>query len=70
MDQGNIWFQSCWIDNETTVIKSVNEIKLSNCQNMNDYSFIKKINTLFKNYVYSYKELPLKSTRCLPDIML
>lgn len=25
---------------------------------MNDYSFIKKINTLFRNYVYSYKELP------------
>ena len=58
MDQGNILFQFCWIDNETTVIKSVNEIKLSNCQNMNDYSFIKKINTLFDNYVYSYKELP------------
>ena len=58
LDQGNIQFQSCQIDNETTVIKSVNEIKLSNCQNMNDYSFIKKINTLFRNYVYSYKELP------------
>ena len=58
MDQGNIWFKSCWFDNETTVIKSVNEIKLSNCQNMNDYSFIKKINTLFRNNVYSYKELP------------
>ena len=25
---------------------------------MNDYSFIKKINTLFRNNVYSYKELP------------
>ena len=25
---------------------------------MNDYSFIKKINTVFENYVYSYKELP------------
>ena len=25
---------------------------------MNDYSFIKKINTLFDSYVYSYKELP------------
>ena len=58
LDQGNIQFQSCQIDNETTVIKSVNEIKLSNCQNMNDYSFIKKINTLFRNNVYSYKELP------------
>ena len=58
LDQGNILFQSCWFDNETTVIKSVNEIKLSNCQNMNDYSFIKKINTLFRNNVYSYKELP------------
>ena len=58
IDQGNIWFRSCWIDNETTVIKSIDEIKLWNCQNMNDYSFIKKINTLFDNYVYSYKELP------------
>ena len=57
-DQGNIWFQSCCIDNETTVIKSIDEIKLWNCQNINDYSFIKKINTLFNNYVYSYKELP------------
>ena len=57
-DQGNIWFRSCWIDNETTVIKSIDEIKLWNCQNMNDYSFIKKINTLFDSYVYSYKELP------------
>lgn len=25
---------------------------------MNDYSFIKKIDTVFKNYVCSYKELP------------
>ena len=25
---------------------------------MNDYSFIKKINTSFRNTVYSYKELP------------
>ena len=58
IDQGNIWFRSCWIDNETTVIKSIDEIKLWNCQNMNDYSFIKKINTLFDSYVYSYKELP------------
>ena len=58
LDQGNIQFQSCQIDNETTVIKSVNEIYLSNCQNMNDYSFIKKINTSFRNTVYSYKELP------------
>ena len=58
MKQGNIWFESCQIDNETTVIKSVNEIYLSNCQNMNDYSFIKKINTSFRNTVYSYKELP------------
>ena len=58
INQGNIWFQSCQIDNETTVIKSVNEIYLSNCQNMNDYSFIKKINTSFRNTVYSYKELP------------
>ena len=57
-DQGNIWFQSCCIDNETTVIKSIDEIKLWNCQNMNDYSFIKKINTSFNSYVYSYKELP------------
>ena len=57
-DQGNIWFHSCWFDNETTVIKSIDEIKLWNCQNMNDYSFIKKINTSFNNYVYSYKELP------------
>ena len=57
-DQGNIWFQSCWFDNETTVIKSIDKIKLWNCQNINDYSFIKKINTLFDNYVYSYKELP------------
>lgn len=37
LDQGNIWFQSCWFDNETTVIKSIDEIKLWNCQNMNDY---------------------------------
>ena len=58
INQGNIWFRSCWIDNETTVIKSIDEIKLWNCQNMNDYSFIKKINTLFRNTVYSYKELP------------
>ena len=58
INQGNIWFQSCWFDNETTVIKSIDEIKLWNCQNMNDYSFIKKINTLFDSYVYSYKELP------------
>lgn len=58
INQGNIWFESCWIDNETTVIKSVNEINLSNCQNMNDYSFIKKIKTSFRNTVYSYKELP------------
>lgn len=58
INQGNIWFRSCWIDNETTVIKSIDEIKLWNCQNMNDYSFIKKINTLFDSYVYSYKELP------------
>ena len=58
MNQGNIWFRSCWFDNETTVIKSIDEIKLWNCQNINDYSFIKKINTLFDNYVYSYKELP------------
>ena len=58
INQGNIWFRSCWIDNETTVIKSVNEIYLSNCQNMNDYSFIKKIKTSFRNTVYSYKELP------------
>ena len=58
INQGNIWFRSCWIDNETTVIKSIDEIELWNCQNMNDYSFIKKINTLFRNTVYSYKELP------------
>ena len=58
MDQGTIWFNSCWFDNETTVIKSIDEIKFWNCQNMNDYSFIKKINTLFENNVYSYKELP------------
>ena len=58
MKQGNIWFESCWIDNETTVIKSVNEIKLENCQNMNDYSFIKKIKTSFRSNVNSYKELP------------
>ena len=58
INQGNIWFQSCWFDNETTVIKSIDKIKLWNCQNMNDYSFIKKINTLFRNNVYSYKELP------------
>ena len=58
INQGNIWFKSCWFDNETTVIKSVNEIYLSNCQNMNDYSFIKKIKTSFRNTVYSYKELP------------
>ena len=58
LNQGNIWFNSCWIDNETTVIKSIDKIKLWNCQNMNDYSFIKKINTVFKNEVYSYKELP------------
>ena len=58
MYQGTIWFNSCWFDNETTVIKSVNEIKFWNCQNINDYSFIKKIDTLFDNYVYSYKELP------------
>ena len=58
INQGNIWFQSCQIDNETTVIKSVNEINLSKCQNMNDYSFIKKINKSFRNTVYSYKELP------------
>ena len=57
-DQGNIWFHSCWFDNETTVIKSVDEIKFWNCQNINDYSFIKKINTSFRNTVYSYKELP------------
>ena len=58
MKQGNIWFESCQIDNETTVIKSVNEIYLSNCQNMNDYSFIKKIKTSFRSNVNSYKELP------------
>ena len=58
MKQGNIWFESCWIDNETTVIKSVNEIQLQNCQNMNDYSFIKKIKTSFRSNVNSYKELP------------
>ena len=58
LDQGNLWFNSCWFDNETTVIKSIDEIKLWNCQNMNDYSFIKKIDTVFENYVYSYKELP------------
>ena len=58
LDQGNILFQSCWFDNETTVIKSVDEIKFWNCQNINDYSFIKKIDTLFDNYVHSYKELP------------
>ena len=58
INQGNIWFKSCWFDNETTVIKSIDEIKLWNCQNINDYSFIKKINTLFDNYVHSYKELP------------
>lgn len=56
--KGSLWFNSCWIDNETTVIKSVNEILLQKCQNINDYSFIKKINTVFKNEVYSYKELP------------
>ena len=56
--KGSLWFNSCWIDNETTVIKSVNEILLQKCQNINDYSFIKKINTVFKNDVYSYKELP------------
>ena len=58
LDQGNIWFHSCWFDNETTVIKSIDEIKFWNCQNMNDYSFIKKINTSFRYNVYSYKELP------------
>ena len=58
MGWGTIWFNSCWIDNETTVIKSVDEILLQKCQNINDYSFIKKINTVFKNDVYSYKELP------------
>ena len=58
LDQGNLWFNSCWFDNETTVIKSIDEIKFWNCQNINDYSFIKKIDTVFENYVYSYKELP------------
>ena len=58
LDQGNLWFNSCWFDNETTVIKSIDKIKLWNCQNMNDYSFIKKINKSFRNTVYSYKELP------------
>lgn len=56
--KGSLQFNSCWIDNETTVIKSVDEILLQKCQNINDYSFIKKINTVFKNDVYSYKELP------------
>ena len=58
LDQGNIWFHSCWFDNETTVIKSIDEIKFWHCQNINDYSFIKKIDTLFDSYVHSYKELP------------
>ena len=56
--QGNIWFISCWIDNETVDIESVNEINVENCQNMNDYSFIKKINTSFRSNVDFYKGLP------------
>ena len=48
----------CWIDNETIDIESTDSISLMECYNMNDYSFIKKINTLFRNEVYSYKGLP------------
>ena len=48
----------CWIDNETVDIESVDSISLMECYNMNDYSFIKKINTSFRNDVYSYKGLP------------
>lgn len=48
----------CWIDNETVNIESVDSISLMECYNMNDYSFIKKINTSFRNDVYSYKGLP------------
>ena len=56
--KGSLQFNSCWIDNETTVIKSIDKIKFWHCQNINDYSFIKKIDTLFDSYVHSYKELP------------
>ena len=48
----------CWIDNETVDIESVDSISLMECYNMNDYSFIKKINNTFKNTTYSYKGLP------------
>ena len=29
--KGSLWFKSCWFDNETTVIKSIDEIKFWNC---------------------------------------
>ena len=48
----------CWIDNETVDIESTDSISLMECYNMNDYSFIKKINTSFMNTTYSYKGLP------------
>lgn len=48
----------CWIDNETIDIESTDSISLMQCYNMNDYSFIKKINNSFRNDVYSYKGLP------------
>ena len=48
----------CWIDNETIDIESTDSISLMECYNMNDYSFIKKINNTFQNTTYSYKGLP------------
>ena len=48
----------CWIDNETIDIESTDSISLMECYNMNDYSFIKKVNNTFRNATYSYKGLP------------
>ncbi len=47
----------CWIDDSVEII-STDSIGLQECFNMNDYSFIKKVNDTFRNNTYTYQGLP------------
>lgn len=47
----------CWLDDSVEII-SADTVGLQECFNMNDYSFIKKVNDTFRNNTYTYRGLP------------
>ena len=47
----------CWLDDSFNII-SADNVGIQECYNMNDYSFIKKVNKVFRNNTYTYKGLP------------